>query len=255
MKKLVLHIYDWLSARKGLAITLMGVLLGLCTLSALRMHYEEDISAFLPQSEESKRYSDVYNRLGQDRMAVFFESETEDPDRVMDAMTAFGDLWAEADTAALVPDLQVSADAGAVEEVFGFIRTHWPYFLTEADYARMDSLLAVPGYVEARMAENERSFYSMGSSFTSQYLRSDPLGLFSPVLQRLEALNPATKSRVEDGFLFTGDGRTGVVLFNSPFGSTESGRNADLKALTDTVKARTAAQFGSSHLHRPVAQL
>lgn len=243
MKKHILHIYDWLSARKGLTVFLMAVLLGLCTLSALRMHYEEDISAFLPQSEESKRYSDVYNRLGQDRMAVFFESETEDPDRVMDAMTAFGDIWAEADTAALIPDLQVSADAGAVEEVFGFIRTHWPYFLTEADFARMDSLLAVPGYVEERMVENERNFYSMGSSFTSQYLRSDPLGLFSPVLQRLEALNPATKSRVEDGFLFTGDGRTGVVLFNSPFGSTESGRNADLKALTDTVKARTAAQF------------
>ena len=167
MKKLILHIYDWLSARKGLAISLMAFLLGLGTLSALRMHYEEDISAFLPQSAESKRYSEVYNRLGQDRMAVFFESETEDPDRVMDAMTAFGDLWAEADTAALVPDLQVSADAGAVEEVFGFIRSNWPYFLTEADYARMDSLLAVPGYVEARMADNERSFYSMGSSFTS----------------------------------------------------------------------------------------
>ena len=243
MKKLVLHIYDWLSARKGLAIFLMAVLLGLCTQSALRMHYEEDISAFLPQSEESKRYSDVYNRLGQDRMAVFFESDEEDPDRVMDAMTAFGEVWADADTAGLVPDLQVSADAGAVEEVFGFIRTNWPFFLTEADYVRMDSLLAVPGYVEEKMAENQRSFYSMGSSFTSQYLRSDPLGLFSPVLQRLEALNPATKSRMEDGFLFTGDGRTGVVLFNSPFGSTESGRNAELKALTDTVKARTAAQF------------
>ena len=243
MKKLVLHIYDWLSARKGLAIFLMAVLLGLCTQSALRMHYEEDISAFLPQSAESKRYSDVYNRLGHDRMAVFFESDEEDPDRVMDAMTAFGEVWADADTAGLVPDLQVSADAGAVEEVFGFIRTNWPFFLTEADYARMDSLLAVPGYVEEKMAENQRSFYSMGSSFTSQYLRSDPLGLFSPVLQRLEALNPATKSRMEDGFLFTGDGRTGVVLFNSPFGSTESGRNAELKALTDTVKARTAAQF------------
>ena len=243
MKKLILHIYDWLSVRKRLTIFLMAIILGLCALSALRMHYEEDISAFLPQSEESKRYSEVYNRLGQDRMAVFFESETEDPDRVMDAMTAFGNLWAEADTAVLVPDLQVSADAGAVEEVFGFIRAHWPYFLTEADYVRMDSLLAVPGYVEERMAENGRSFYSMGSSFTSQYLRSDPLGLFSPVLRRLEALNPTTRSRVEDGFLFTGDGRTGVVLFNSPFGSTESGRNADLKALTDTVKARTAAQF------------
>ena len=103
MKKHILHIYDWLSARKGLTVFLMAVLLGLCTLSALRMHYEEDISAFLPQSEESKRYSDVYNRLGQDRMAVFFESETEDPDRVMDAMTAFGDIWAEYCTRQGVP--------------------------------------------------------------------------------------------------------------------------------------------------------
>ena len=255
MKKLVLHIYDWLSARRGLAIFLMAVLLGLCTLSALRMHYEEDISAFLPQSEESKQYSDVYNRLGQDRMAIFFESDGEDIDRLMDAMTAFGEIWAEVDTVTvatdgrhatigrMVPDLQMAADAGAVQEVFDFIRANWPFFLTEADFVRMDSLLAVPGYVEERMAENERNFYSMGSSFTSQYLRSDPLGLFSPVLQRLEALNPATKSRMEDGFLFTGDGRTGVILFNSPYGSTESGRNADLKALTDTVKARTAAQF------------
>ena len=243
MKKVILHIHDFLSGHKALAAAILFVLMALCALSALRMDYEEDITAFLPQSEESKLYSDVYNRLGQDRMAVFFESAEEDIDRVMDAMTAFGERWAQADTAGIIPDLQVSADAGAVEEVFGFIRSNWPYFLTEADYARMDSLLVAPGYVEEKMEENRMGFYSMASGFTSLYLRSDPLSLFSPVLQRLEALNPATRSRVEDGFLFTGDGRTGVVLFNSPFGGSESGQNAGLKALVDTVKARTAAEF------------
>ncbi|MBR2228516.1 MAG: 1-acyl-sn-glycerol-3-phosphate acyltransferase [Bacteroidales bacterium] len=243
MKKVILHIYDFLSAHKGLALLIMGILMGFCALSALHMDYEEDITAFLPQSAESKRYSDVYNRLGQDRMAVFFESGEEDPDALMDAMQAFGDLWADADTAALVPDLQVSTDADVVEEVFGFIRANWPYFLTEADYARMDSLLAVPGYVDGKMEENRISFYSMASGFSGPYLRSDPLGLFSPVLQRLETLNPTSQSRVEDGFLFTEDGRTGVVLFHSPFGGSESGRNAELVALLDTVKARTAAQF------------
>ena len=246
MKRIILHIYDFLSARKGLAVVLLAVLIGLCALSALRMDYEEDISAFLPQSEESKRYSEVYNRLGQDRMAVFFEArdtaET-DPYRLMDAMTAFGGIWADADTARLVPDLRVSTDADAVETVFGFIRENWPYFLTEADYARMDTLLALPGYVHDRMEENRRSFYSLASGFASTYFRSDPLGLFSPVLKRLEALNPSTRSRVEDGFLFTGDGRTGVVLFNSPFGGSESGRNAELVALLQTVKARTEAEF------------
>ena len=246
MKRIILHIYDFLSARKGLAVVLLAVLIGLCALSALRMDYEEDISAFLPQSEESKRYSEVYNRLGQDRMAVFFEArdmaET-DPYRLMDAMTAFGGIWADADTARLVPDLRVSTDADAVETVFGFIRENWPYLLTEADYARMDSLLALPGYVHDRMEENRRSFYSLASGFASTYFRSDPLGLFSPVLKRLEALNLSTRSRVEDGFLFTGDGRTGVVLFNSPFGGSESGRNAELVALLQTVKARTEAEF------------
>lgn len=246
MKRIILHIYDFLSARKGLAVVLLAVLIALCALSALRMDYEEDISAFLPQSEESKRYSEVYNRLGQDRMAVFFEArdtaET-DPYRLMDAMTAFGGIWADADTARLVPDLRVSTDADAVETVFGFIRENWPYFLTEADYARMDSLLALPGYVHDRMEENRRSFYSLASGFASTYFRSDPLGLFSPVLKRLEALNPSTRSRVEDGFLFTGDGSTGVVLFNSPFGGSESGRNAELVALLQTVKARTEAEF------------
>ena len=246
MKRIILHIYDFLSARKGLAVVLLAVLIGLCALSALRMDYEEDISAFLPQSEESKRYSEVYNRLGQDRMAVFFEARDTadtDPYRLMDAMTAFGGIWADADTARLVPDLRVSTDADAVETVFGFIRENWPYFLTEADYARMDSLLALPGYVHERMEENRRSFYSLASGFASTYFRSDPLGLFSPVLKRLEALNPSTRSRVEDGFLFTGDGRTGVVLFNSPFGGSESGRNAELVALLQTVKARTEAEF------------
>ncbi|MBQ3438855.1 MAG: 1-acyl-sn-glycerol-3-phosphate acyltransferase [Bacteroidales bacterium] len=246
MKRIILHIYDFLSARKGLAVVLLAVLIGLCALSALRMDYEEDISAFLPQSEESKRYSEVYNRLGQDRMAVFFEARDTadaDPYRLMDAMTAFGGIWADADTARLVPDLRVSTDADAVETVFGFIRENWPYFLTEADYARMDSLLALPGYVHDRMEENRRSFYSLASGFASTYFRSDPLGLFSPVLKRLEALNPSTRSRVEDGFLFTGDGRTGVVLFNSPFGGSESGRNAELVALLQTVKARTEAEF------------
>lgn len=243
MKKVILHIYDFLSAHKGLAAGILGLLMGFCALSALHMDYEEDITAFLPQSEESKRCSDVYNRLGQDRMAVFFEGEEENPDALMDAMQAFGDIWADADTAALVPDLRVSTDADAVEEVFGFIRGNWPYFLTEADYARMDSLLAAPGYVEEKMEENRISFYSMASGFSGPYLRSDPLGLFSPVLQRLETLNPTSRSRMEDGFLFTEDGRTGVVLFHSPFGGSESGRNAELVALLDTVKARTAAQF------------
>ena len=39
MKKVILHIYDFLSSHKGLAAGILGLLMGFCALSALHMDY------------------------------------------------------------------------------------------------------------------------------------------------------------------------------------------------------------------------
>ena len=242
MRDWVLHIYDYLSGHRRIAALLLVVLLALSVLSALRLDFQEDISAFLPQSEESRRYSEVYERLGgQEKMAVFFEGA--EADILKDAMTAFEENWAEADAAGLVPDFRATQDGGRVLDVFDFISGNWPYFLLEEDYVRMDSLLSRPGYIGDKMAENAESLYSAVSGISSRFLRSNPIGLFTPVLGRLQGLNPASGSTLDDGFLFTPDGRTGVVLFDSPFGSSESARNGELVDLLDNVKARTMEAF------------
>ncbi len=48
MKRLILQIYDFLSAHKALAGALALVLLALSLFSASRLHFQEDIAAFLP---------------------------------------------------------------------------------------------------------------------------------------------------------------------------------------------------------------
>ena len=237
MKQTVLRIYDFLTSHKRTAFLLLLTVGILCAVSALRMNYDEDISAFLPQGPDSRRYSAVYERLGgQDRMAVFFEGG--DLDSRLDAMAAFEEIWAETDTAGLVPGLEARAGDTAVTDVLAFLSANWPYFLTEKDYARADSLLALPGYVPQRMEEDRDALYSPVSSLSSAYFRSDPLGLFSPVLGRLEALNPTGGNHLEDGFLMTPDGQAGVVFFTSPFGGSETGRNGKLVNLLETVKAK-----------------
>ena len=237
MKQTVLRIYDFLTSHKRTAFLLLLAVGILCAVSALRMNYDEDISAFLPQGPDSRRYSAVYERLGgQDRMAVFFEGG--DLDSRLDAMAAFEEIWAETDTAGLVPGLEARAGDTAVTDVLAFLSANWPYFLTEKDYARADSLLALPGYVPQRMEEDRDALYSPVSSLSSAYFRSDPLGLFSPVLGRLEALNPTGGNHLEDGFLMTPDGQAGVVFFTSPFGGSETGRNGELVNLLETVKAK-----------------
>ncbi len=245
MKEAILRVYDFLSARRWLAALIAGGLLVLCLLLALRMGYEEDISAFLPHDEQAEKYASVYEQLGgQDKVAVFFEAgeeSGENTDRIIEAMDCFGDQWAACDTSALVPDLTVSYNDGSVREVFDFIRDGIPYFLTESDYARMDSLLAQPGYMGTRLDEVKQSLYSPGSGFATAWLWSDPLGLFSPVLARLGQLNPTSGNRLEDGYLFTPDGKAGVVFFNSPFGGSETGRNGELAALVKQVSERVEA--------------
>ena len=254
MKQAILRLYDYLSAHRPLVWLLLAVLLGLFLLSARRMDYQEDISAFLPHDAEAERYADIYQRLGgQDKVAVFFElaegqPEEEAADRIIEAMDLFETHWFEDDSLGWVPDLQASVDGGRIREVFDFIAGGMPYFLTDSDYARMDSLLAQPGYVGGRLDEVKQSLYAPGSGLSTAWLRSDPLALFSPVLSRLGDLNPAANNRMEDGHIFTSDGRTGVIFFNSPFGGSESGRNAELAGLVDAVAAQVTQGCPDVHV-------
>ena len=231
MKNLVLRIYDYLSAHKRVAAAILFVVLALSTISLLRLDFQEDISDFLPKEQQEQ----LRNASGQERMAVLFTGGTLE-DR-LDAMYGFEERWNQAH-----PDIPVSAQAESAQvlDVFGFIQANWPYFLQEQDYARMDSLLALPDYVSRQMAENKNALYG-ASSLQERYMRGDPLHLFSPVLQRFQTLNVG--NRLEDGCLFTEDGETGIIFFDSPYGGSETGKNAELVGQLAQVKAETAAAF------------
>ena len=231
MKERILHIYDWMSAHKRVAaLLLLGVML-LCAWGALHLRFQEDISAFLP-AEQREQLQQVE---GQDRMAVLFTGGSLDDK--LDAMDAFEEQWNDA-----CPDIPVSAaaDLGEVSDLFSFLSANWPYFLTEADYARMDSLLARPGYPAACIRKDKEALLSP-VPFQSQILQSDPLDLYTPVLQRLR--EATSTSRMEGGCLFTRDGETGIVFFTSPYGGSESAQNAALAERLGQVKALVAAQF------------
>ena len=231
MRGIFLRLYDFLSTRKVAAAVLLALILVASVINALRMQYEEDITSFLPKEELEQ----LKQAKGQDKMAVFFQGGT--LSRRIEAMEAFENYWNEA-----CPEIPVSAraDEGEVLATFRFVSDNWPYFLEAADYARMDSLLAQPGFYRQRLSEMKASMYGL-NPLQERYFRTDPLGLCAPVLQRLNRLRP--ESRLEDGCLFTPDGRTGILFFTSPYGGSESGKNAGLVAVLDRVKARTAQDF------------
>ena len=151
MKAFFLSIFDALSGKKGLAAAGVLAVLALCAVLASRMHYAEDISEFLPSDPASERYSEVYNALSEKgNIVVLFRADTTDQGwrySVEDAMDSFEENWAAADSTGLVPSRQIRTDASAALGLMSFVGARLPYFLTEDDYRRADSLLNIPGYV------------------------------------------------------------------------------------------------------------
>jgi 1-acyl-sn-glycerol-3-phosphate acyltransferase len=255
MNKFFLSIYDYLSKNKPLSIALLLVITALCVFSALRLDYKENIADFLPTDPEKERYTSVYNDMSdQGQVTIIFSADTtqlasdEALDALMDAMDAFESHWKSTDTALLVSDLQCRVDGSQVFDAMDFIRENQPLFLTESDYQRMDSLLADPEHVSTSMTNIKRVLSMPTASFVVDGIKADPLNLYSPTLQRLNALNPTQGYRMEDEFLFNERGDKGFAFFSSPFSGSDTQGNAKIVNLLNQVIAQTETEHPEVHV-------
>ena len=241
-----LRIYDRLKCRKGLAALIVAVIVALSVLSLCRLHYEEDIAGFLPIDRSDSRQTEFMEKVSQQNsIAVIFRADDGTPDDdIISAMELFADVWFEKDTLELVPDMSAEADQSMALELIEFVEEHYPSFLTEADYRRMDSLLSQPGYVRQSLEADKRSLQMLTGSFTASTIPYDPLGLFGDVLKGLADIGTEGGYRLVDGHILHRSEPAGLLLFESPFGESESGRNAQLVEMIDETAAQVEGETG-----------
>lgn len=235
MTKLFLKIYDWLVVHRKIAYLATCMILLLFAVLSLRMHYDEDISAFMPLDEQTHKYSEVFNEMGgQDKIAVIFKG-TEDVSALEEAMDIFGEAVAKRDSSKIVRDLQVRMDEAAMMDMLQTVWRVYPVLLTSRDYLRLDSLMESDGYLSEQMEYNKQMLMLPTGSMMAQSMPYDPLHISSGVMNRLQGLNVDNAYQIRDGYLFK-DG-AGIVLLESPFGISESRNNQRLQQLLDMCLA------------------
>ena len=228
-----LRIYDFLEKRRGLTIVMALALIAVFAFFASRVRYEEDIAKFLPREDESRKYQEVYQQFAaQNRIAVVFSSvgDSSDAETVESAMALFGEKIEGCD---MVANLSVTVDETQIFDLMDAVYAHLPYLLTDEDYARVDSLMQTPGLIQERLAQDKRMLMFPVAGTVMHTLPVDPLQLFTPCLQRLNSLKLNDAFQVMDGYLFTADGKHGIVTFDSPFGANESYHNGELSKFLD----------------------
>lgn len=243
MAEFFLKIYDRFSRHRTATAIAILIIMVLCVISMSRLHYEEDIAGFLPIDRSDTRQTELMEQLSeQNSIAVIFRADMPgNDDEILSAMDMFEERWYDYDTLGLIPDMSAVADESMALELMEFVQTHYASFLTADDYRRMDSILSEAGYVEKAVEQDKRSLQMLSGSFTVNTVPYDPLNLFGDILFKLADAGSNTGFRMVDGHILHLSEPAGVIFMESPFGNSESGRNAGLKALIDEV-ARTVQQ-------------
>ena len=250
MTRLILAIYDYFARHRWMAALTLVALVVACLLLSLRLKYGENIADFLPQSEENSRYTKIYNQLGdQGRVTIIFRqgdceancdgtsASVPSLQEITDAMEMFDDLWLSADSGLV---LECRVDESRVLDAMDAIGDNIAIHLTSADYDRIDSLLAQPGYIDTCLLNIRQMLAFPMSGIAIQAIASDPLNLFSPALQRLNALGFGNKYNVEDGFVRDTAGN-GYAFIHVPYNASDTrayGRLAkQIDAVSDSVES------------------
>lgn len=251
MTRFILSLFDRLHQRTWL-VWLMTIGVGaLCVWLATTLHYQEDISSFLPLDKQTEKYAAIYNQLGgQNKVIVVFEetdtTRQDASESLQQAMLTYGDLLTEHDTTGSVRNLQVTVDEESVMQTVQHIWQHYPLLLTADDYTHIDSLLADSTYIGRTMEQNRSMLMLPTAGMLNQSMPLDPLHLSMPAVTALRTMNATEGFDVVDGFIFTRDGRCGLIFLESPYGISESGENAQLAALLDSTIATFHAQYPQS---------
>ena len=253
MNKILLSIYDLFRRAPLLAWGLFLILTTALVISILSLSYKEDISDFLPLDEKNQTALSVYQDVsGANKIyAIISTKDTVNvnPQELADGVETFAEKVEINDSLHYIKDIMKEIDMdkmlGMADEVYANV----PYYLTDRDYERIDSLLSDPTYVESQISEDKQLLLFPSSNVLVSNISRDPLNLFSPILGRLKQAGMSIEFEIYDGYILSPDSKKAIVILESAFGAHESENNASLVAMLGNAKAETEAVNGNLDIH------
>lgn len=253
MNRLILKIYDVFRKAPVLAWGLFIVLTIALVCSILTLSYKEDISDFLPLDEKNQTALSIYQDVsGANKIyAIISTRDTVEvsPQELADGVELFAGTISSLDSLHYIKDIMKEVDMDKMLGVADLVYENIPYFLTDDDYQRIDSLFTNPDYVSDQIAEDKQLLLFPSSNILSTNISRDPLNLFTPILSRLKQAGVSIDFDTYDGYILTPDSKKAIVILESSFGANESENNASIVSLLEEAKTMTEKEDSNLDIH------
>lgn len=241
---MLIRLYDWFHTHKAwFWVALVSTTLVMAGF-ALKVNYIEDITSIFPNDEKENGGNDAFDNLKVMDKLVFMISAADttaesDPYALIDAGYALADELQAIVDAGYLSDYMDCVDASTVNRSADFVYDKLPVYLTEADYARIDSLLTDES-IDAAVAECYSLLSSPAGMIVGKIKMKDPLGLGTPLMQGFQDFNTQSEYEMFSDHIFSSDMET-MLMFANPANSMGStGVNDELTTMVENACAKVA---------------
>ena len=238
-----LDIFDFLQKRKRLCMSLLAAFIGLLLIMVTSLKYNENIYDFLPVSGNEQKAITLYQDItgGQRIVAMFKMKEGNDmnPERLTEAVDTFAQKIKSGAGAKHIREITTQVDYEKIAGITDFIYQNIPVMLSDSDYIRMENILSRPEHINNQLAHDVEMMMMPATGFFSSNISNDPLGLFTPVIERLQDRQSTMPIEIDNGYIFTTGKKYAIAMLTSPYGAMESANNNDLVNYVDSAVQQT----------------
>ena len=248
MKNLFLFLYSFFQKRKSVLWLLLFALIFIFVWGVAGLRSKEDISSFLPQNEENERISFAYQHIGAANQILLTikmkdTAADTDADLLMETVDVLAENLQKIDSQH-IKSIKYTIDQEQITAITHFIIDNLPYFLTESDYERIDTIVSKEK-IRQKLENNKYLLSSPIGGMIKQTIINDPLGLSLPVLAGLQSFQLSDVYQLNDGYIFNKEGDEAIVVLTSNYPISETANNALLIQSIDSAIAQTYQIVGN----------
>jgi predicted exporter len=182
----------------------------------------------LPESRELQVMNDVLSHTQAGEQVIFLASFKDSAYTDRDSLILLTQTYYEGLHRACgqwIDTVMLQAGGGMEESLSEIVATRLPLFLTEKDYAALDTLTQ-PEHIRSTLAANKKILLSPASVVYKRMVAADPIGISGLVWSKLGALQFDPNYELYDGHIFSENGQRLTFFLKPKFPAAQTGINS-----------------------------
>lgn len=229
MQNIPYIVYLFFSKRKLVFTIFVIAVCGLLGYYASKIQLDEDITRFVPKDKNTTSINSILQNLkSKDKLVIHLSSDNaENIDKLVEKADIIYDSIIQKVSAKDYLNITYKVSENTMQSVYEIFYNNLPFFLTEADYNRIEGLIKKDSIQETLKRDYE-ALLSPSGIVLSGYIQRDPLNIVPLALKKLQNIQLDENFETYNNAIVTKDHKHLLLFVTPAYAANETAKNKPL---------------------------